>query len=367
MKSTWKIALLGFALLAGGVLHTLSADSKPKKQDEKTQKEEKKEPVFSVDIAEAAPGKIRLYAQSSATLRPERQVEIFAKAAGQIVSLAVEEGDWVEEGQVLASLDGESARLEVEQSRIQVEKTRLEWERIRKSHQEHLVSQEEFEVRQFQYEQAQSQLRQAEHRLGLTAILAPFRGTILRRSCEKGQTIQPSQTCFVLAQVNPMEADIFVPEAVALNIRVGQQAQVSREDGFSAPAGGRVKRVSPEVDAKSGTVKVTLAMENLPAAWRPGTYAHIRIVTESREVASLVPAKALMVDSRQICSVFVVQEGTEGFIVRRVEVKRGAEENQLVEISAGLNPGDRVVVTGKESLVEGARVQFVSPALISQN
>ncbi|MCB1050377.1 MAG: efflux RND transporter periplasmic adaptor subunit [Acidobacteria bacterium] len=349
----------------GGYMFLGQAKAKEKPKEE-PKAEEKKETVYTVELVEASSAEIRIFVETTATLRPEKQVDVFSKAAGQIQKLNVEEGMSVKAGTVLAELDGDSARLELDQSRVKLEKARQEFERIKKSHDNSLVSQEDFEARKFQFEQASADFKMAEYKVEITQITAPFDGTILRRSIEKGQTIQPSQACFTLASLVPLEADVFVPETAASRVRNGQKVEISRDENFDHLVVGKVKRVSPEVDSKTGTVKVTVAVENAPVDYRPGTYAHIRIITDVNQVATSIPKKALVFDSRQNASVFVATQENDQLKVKKVEVVCGSEEGQTVSIKQGLESGQKVVLTGKESLKEGSLIQDVNAVKVDQ-
>ncbi len=321
---------------------------------------EEKVMIYNVTTAAVQKKELRLFLQSTATLRADRQIDVFAKAPGQILSLNVEEGDHVKKGDVLIELDRENAQLELEQARVDLSKAQLEYDRIKESYAKKLVSAEEHDRRKFEFASAQSRFDLAAHKISLTQVVAPFNGTITARMVELGQTIQPSDKLFHLANLTPLEADVFVPESKATRLAEGQLAQLSRDDRFDDEFVGKVTRIAPVVDRETGTVKVTIAVSQVPKSVRPGTYVHVRIVTETMMADTALPKKAILFDSRQNASVFVVEAGENDgeFKVRRVDVALIAEEKGVVAIDSVLEFGQDVVLTGKEALKDGSLIKL---------
>lgn len=353
-----KKYIIGGAVIVLAVVVSLILAQQPAKAAGNNQKKtnEKKEMVYSVTTTKVAPSTIHHFVQSTATLRPDTQVDIFSKIPGLIRELRVEEGQSVEKGQVLAVLDGDDERLELEQAEVNLKKAKLEHERMTKTFRVDLVSAEEFDQKKFELEKAQADYNLAEYRASLVEIRAPFPGTIVTRAVEQGQTIQPSDKLFSLASLSLLEADVFLPEPKADGLAVGQKAILSKDEFFRDVFDATVERIAPVVDRETGTVKVTLAVENAPESVRPGTYVHLQIVTGQTEAPATLPRKSVVFDSRENASVFVVVEKEGVKSVEKVDVTLGPTEGDLVCIE-GIEPGTEVIVTGKESLKTGSLVK----------
>jgi membrane fusion protein (multidrug efflux system) len=108
------------------------------------------------------------------------------------------------------------------------------------------------------------------------------------------------------------------------------------------------------IDATSGTIKVTVEVSHYPPTVRPGDFAQVRIVTERRESATLVPKIALVSDRGERV-LFVAADSTAE---RRV-VEVGFEDDVNAEIQSGLAPGERVVVKGQRSLKHGQAIKIL--------
>jgi len=121
---------------------------------------------------------------------------------------------------------------------------------------------------------------------------------------------------------------------------------------------GRIKLVSPTIDPSSGTIKVTVEIDDYPDGVRPGDFAQVKIVTEQRARATLVP-KIALVNDRGEQVVYVSQ--ADSTAERRV-VEVGFQDDLNAEIVKGVSEGDRVVVKGQRSLKNGSAIKVIDDA-----
>ncbi|MEE9293195.1 MAG: efflux RND transporter periplasmic adaptor subunit, partial [Acidobacteriota bacterium] len=116
-----------------------------------------------------------------------------------------------------------------------------------------------------------------------------------------------------------------------------------------------VLRISPVVDAATGTIKVTLQVRATDRL-RPGMFSRVFIETATRQDAVVIPKAALSLDSIGD-TVFVADGGT----VSRRDVALGFEEGDFVEVVSGITDGEQVVVVGQDGLSEGTPIQVLEP------
>ena len=323
-------------------------------------KPEVKEIIYNVEFFEVESKILRTYVASSSTLKADRQVDIFSKTSGQIDRILVEEGQKVNQGDVLLVLDGEEQELELQQMLVNLKKAKAEFERIERSYKNQLIATEEFETKKFELERSTAEHEKAAHRVTLAKVKAPFSGTIVKRAIEEGQTIQPSEVLFTLAALNPLEAEVYFTESQVKGLKVNQATRFAKDDVWDEAFAGYVKQISPVVDKETGTVKVTMAIPDAPEGVRPGTYVQLRVVTATSEQPAVVPKRSLTFDSRQQAYAFIAKphaEKDDVFTVDKVSVELGIEEGEWVSISSGLKSGEKVVLTGKESLKSGSLVR----------
>jgi membrane fusion protein (multidrug efflux system) len=207
---------------------------------------------------------------------------------------------------------------------------------------------------QYEYDQQKIALEDAKRELSYTQVQAPIRGIVTERMVNIGDQVQIGQVLFHIIDFESLVARIYVPEKYLRQLREGQNARLTAPAIREEPYKASVLRVSPVVDSRTGTVKVTLAVGGQPGL-RPGLFADVELVTAVNQNALLVPKRALVYDSDQV---FVYRLGDERR-VRRLLVQPALSDKDFIEPAAGLSEGDTIVIAGQTGLRDGVRVSLV--------
>ena len=306
-----------------------------------------------VEVVEILPGPISAFIETNGTLEAEREVDIVARTGGPLVALDTEEGVQVKAGDVLAQIDELEARAQVEIARVALQDAEMVYNRAKASLENAVVSQEVYDTARSALESAKAQLAGNEIQLGYTRITAPFDGLIIQRAVKFGETVTAGQQLFRISDFDPLLCVIGVPERDLARLSVGQPAILEVEAFPEEQFRGRVLRISPVVDAATGTIRVTLEV-NRQGRLSPGMFAGVRLVTDVRQDALIMPKRALSLESLAD-SVFVVEDGT----AYRRNITLGYEEDDRVEVTSGLDRGDRVIVVGQDGLTDATPVQIL--------
>ncbi|HUV13469.1 MAG TPA: efflux RND transporter periplasmic adaptor subunit, partial [Acidobacteriota bacterium] len=361
-----------FALAAYLLMPFLTSDGSVSQADSESAEEETRIPV---EIAVAREGDISHSISSTANLKPKREVEVASQIEGVAMEVLVEEGDFVQEGQLLCHLaDAEvrirlltakqklaQAKLQLERAQIlnqksdvQVKNNREELERYENLYKESLVS--EREVAEIKYrmddlghdlrvtssesrelahkvEELEGEIEQAELELARTRIEAPFSGYITERNVDVGQTVKNLDSIFKLGDFSPLMTDVFVSEREAAEIAPGQGVTIYSGVDGTLGIDGRVARISPIVDQATGTVKVTVELNGHEGLFKPGAFVRVTIRTDTRVDSVLVPKRAVVEEDGE-SFVFITEEDS----VKRMKVDLGYESDRDVEIVHGVGP-----------------------------
>lgn len=307
-----------------------------------------------VEVAEILPGNISAFIETNGILEAEREVDIVARTGGPLVELSTEEGRTVQAGQLLARVDEAEARAQVEIARVSLQQAELALGRAQASFENQVVSQEVYDTAVSTFESAKAQLEGSEIQLGYTRIEAPFGGLIIERAVKLGETVTNGQRLFRVSDFDPLLCTIGVPERDLSRLSVGQPAMIEVEAFPGEQFEGRVLRVSPVVEAETGTIRVTLEVDR-QGRLSPGMFATVRLVTDVRENALIMPKRALSLESLAD-SVFVVDDG----VAYRRNITLGYEEDDRVEVTDGLSANDRVIVVGQDGLTDATPVQILA-------
>ena len=299
---------------------------------------------------------VALYS-TSATLRADRRATVTTRTSGVLRTLHVEEGDLVREGQPLAELENDEQRIALARAKATAETRRREFERLEKLFGDALVSEEQFEQARRDHQDARHAVELTELELARTVITAPFGGIVLTRHLDVGNTVNQGTAVYDLADVSPLYTDVNVPERHVSLLSAGQEVRLT-PDATSRAVSARIERIAPEVDRGTGTVKVTLAV-NQAEELRPGTFVRVDITTDRHEEALVVPREALVAEGRRW---FLFR--VDGEKASKVEVALGYEDQARVEIhptdDQDLEPGTQVVTAGAGALEDGAAIRIAS-------
>lgn len=325
-----------------------------------------------------------LVANSEAgTVFARRHAQLAAERAGRVMAYPWREGDPVPAGAIVVQLDPSSERARLHAARHDSEATdaahraahadaelaRREIARIETLHTRRLMSDEALESARAKAEAADAQLAQAEARLGSAdavigghedelahlRVRMPFRGVLVSRLVEPGESVVPGQPVAEVMTLDSLDVRAPLDERDAAGVRVGQPVRVTLDPFPGRTWDARVTRVAPvvrETRDQNRTLTVEAELVGAPGATepRPGMSADFEVVLAVRAGVLRVPSAAV-VDGRRV---LVVKDGRA---VAR-EVTLGARNWDWTEVVSGLTEGDRVILSlDRAGLVNGARVR----------
>lgn len=306
-------------------------------------------------------------ATGSLSARREMPVGV-AGEGGQVVRVLVEPGQWVREGQVLATVDRavqvqQMAQMEASVRVAQADANLAvsELARAQALVARGFISRADIERRTAQRDAAMARVRVAQAqvgemraRTGRLDIRAPASGLVLTRGVEPGQVIGAgSGVLFRMARGGEMELLAQLSEADLARMNVGARATV-RPVGGTRDYTGQIWQISPVIDAQTrqGTARIALAYA---AGIRPGGFAEARIIAGSAQ-APLLPESAVLSDER---GNYVYIVGAEDKVERR-DVTVGMINDRGVPVIAGLTGTERIVLSAGAFLNPGERISPVN-------
>lgn len=308
-----------------------------------------------VEVAKASRSAVTAAFQGTANLVPEAEADVVTKTSGVVLQIMVEEGDRVQAGQVLARLDSDRQRLALKQSEANLRKLENDFKRQEELIGRKLISQDVFDRSRYDLDTQRASYEIAKLELSYAEIRAPIGGVVSKRMVKVGNLIQLNQPLFKIDDFDPLEAMINVPEREMRLIQAAQPVQMLVDALPGAVFTGSVARVSPVVDASTGTFRVVAQFKDDSGQLRSGMFGRVRIVYDQRADALVVPRSALVGDDKD-ASVFVV----ESDVAKRRKIKLGYADGGQVEVVDGIAEGEQVVTLGQAALRDGAKVQVIN-------
>ncbi len=354
------------------LISTLTGCQSSEGEKETLKTEETVEAPAPVEVFTLKKGKMSSSLQVPGELVAFRDVDIYAKVSGFIKSLHVDVGSEVKQGQLLALAEAPelSAQLASAQSRLRGQEavsigSKANYERVLEaSKMSGAVSKNDVDMAlakrnadNAQLEAAKSAYREVADLKRYLEIRAPFNGIISTRNVSTGAYIGPSGKgsefpLFVLTEQKRLRLVISVPEAytgyVDLNDPVSFSVKAFPDKKFT----GQVKRQSGTLDKRLRSERVEVDVLNNDKKLLPGMIAEVILPLPTKNSTFVVPKSAVVNSSTGIYVIRVANKKAEW-----VQVKKGLEADEKVELFGDLAEGDSLVTNATEEIRDGAMVK----------
>jgi multidrug efflux system membrane fusion protein len=361
-RAIWAVVAL---LLVGGSARALMNSQEAKALETYTSATLER----TVLTTKATPGKLEQTLRLPTTLRGNSESVIYARTSGYIAAWHKGIGDYVKQGELLATIDTPEqehqlaeARAEREQiaARTQLATTTLaRWEALSQS--ESAISAQDLDEKRSALRQgeadlkaAQANVKRLENLENYRNIVAPFTGIITRRSIEVGDYITVgSKELFALTQTDPLRSTIWVPQAYADNLATGTEITINLREQQGRNLNARIERIAGGIDPSTRSRQVDLILPNADATLLPGAYAEVVIPVTSSIETLVTPSATLIIRDQNQRIAVVESDNTISFRT----IKLGRDLGRDVEVLEGISKDDLLVVNPPDQLVENEVVK----------
>ncbi len=297
--------------------------------------------------------------QLNGDVLPWQQATLYSKVAGYLREIRVDKGDWVKRGDVLAFIDDRETEKEYEHAIADFHLQEITYNRLLEAlpNTPNLVSKQDVDAAKAKYESAKATMERLKVFVDYATIRAPFAGVITQRSVDPGAMIQAANTSMnampivKIASMDKLRIRVDVPESEVLLVKVGTKAKVSVRELPGQEFKGTVARFGVALEQSTRTMQAEIDLLNSKHTLRPGMFAQVTLNLLAEENALTVPATALVIEKNQTF-VYCVEQKT----VKKKPVVIGTDDGVRPVIAQGLTADELVIVSGKESVVDGARV-----------
>jgi multidrug efflux system membrane fusion protein len=337
-------------------------------------------PPIPVVAATSHQGDIGVYYSGLGAITPLATVTVKSRVDGQLMSVRYREGDTVHQGDLLVEIDDGPYRAALTQAEGQLmrDQAALENARIDLIRYQQLVPQKAIPEQQLATQQAtvhqdegvvkldEGQIESAKVNLAYCKIAAPATGRIGLRLVDPGNIVQTADTngLLVITQMDPISAIFTISEdqlqVVLKKMAAGQTLEVDAysRDAKTKLAQGSLTTLDNQIDPATGTLKLRATFENPKGTLFPNQFVNARLLVEEKHGVTLVSTAAVQRNS-QATYVYVVKADST-VTVRPITI--GTTEGDDSEVTAGLAPGEVVVMTGVDKLEEGTKVNTQIPS-----
>jgi membrane fusion protein (multidrug efflux system) len=310
-----------------------------------------------VEVTTVSRGTLARTSTVSGILEPLRTVGVNAQMSGALLSVNVEEGNYVRLGQRLAQIDARELEAQVKSSMAALELAESTAKRSDELWRQRIVTALEYERDRAALASAQATLEQLNTRLGYATIRSPINGVVTEKRLEAGDIVSPQTRLFTVADNSTLVSRVMVSELEVALLRQGAVVDVTVDALGGARVPGRIRRVFPAADSVTRLVPVEVALTGSALdQLRPGYTVRSTFRLGSRNDALLIPTRAVTGPAGARTVVVVRQGKSERRIVRV-----GPDIDGTTEVLEGLAVGDTVIVAGQALLRDGSPVRIVPP------
>ena len=370
----WLLAALVAAVTAGSFWYKPTPKLDPAAA--------RRDAPIPVLVAAAATIDVPVWLDGLGTVQAYNSVIVRPQVDGKLIEILFHEGQDVKVGDVLARIDPVTFQASVDQAtakqaqdQAQLANARLDFARYQKlaataysSAQQSdtaraLVAQQEAQVHQ-----DQAQIDNARAQLGYATIVAPIAGRAGIRQVDAGNIVHQADAAGIvtITTLRPISVLFTLPQqnlpAVADAIRDGTPVVQARNQGAAGAAPvlldtGTLAVLDNQVDPTTGTIKLKATFPNPDLKLWPGGFVSVRLLVATEHGATTVPPAAVQRGPR---GSYLYVIGADDKALRR-DITVGYEDGGTSIVTAGLQPGERVVIDGASRLTEGAKIRIADP------
>lgn len=320
-------------------------------------------PVETAIVSEQAIG---AEVKAVGTLQADESVVMRSEIAGRIADISFREGEQVEKGKVLITLDDSLARAELRQAVAARDLSKSIYQRSEMLFERGTGTANARDDNKLKYQAEQASVALAEAKLAKTRLVAPFSGVVGVRNVSVGDYVAPGQDLIGITKLDPMKLDFQVPEVYLSNVKVGQKVEMTTASLPGRSFAAEVYAIDPQVDPVTRSLVVRASVPNPDKELRPGLFAQLILPFGDNVTALAIPEQAIMPSSGSL----LVYKVVDGKAVS-TPIKTGFRKEALVQVTEGLKAGDEIIVAGHQKVREGAAVAPIraesAPAKPEQN
>ncbi|WP_375258102.1 efflux RND transporter periplasmic adaptor subunit [Citreimonas sp.] len=284
------------------------------------------------------------------TVTPRRRVELRPTVSGRVTEVGVDSGQRVEAGDLIVQLDDRAQRARLAGAEATLEEARQNLNRIEELADSNTVANQQLEEARATFGRAESDVLAAQAALEDRRIEAPFAGTLGLVSVDAGAYLSPQDVIAPLSDLSVVQVDMALPERYFGRVSRGQTVDLTVPAYPDQEFEGTVTVREAGIDEASRSFDVRAEIDNPDRMLVGGMFAQSRLVFDTDEGLA-VPDDAIISEG-SVTYVYTVADGQ----AQRQEITTGASIGALTEVVEGLSADDRVVVSGWNTLRDGASV-----------
>ncbi|WP_163938112.1 efflux RND transporter periplasmic adaptor subunit [Paraferrimonas sp. SM1919] len=285
------------------------------------------------------------------TTSSKESLTITSKVTDKVVKVLFEDGQQVQQGQLLIQLNDAEAKAKVTVARVNLAESERELQRISELVKSQTVAQLEKDALQSEIDAAKAELLQAKAQLRDRQIKAPFSGFLGVRTVSLGSLVTPSTVITTLDDLSVMKLDFTVSEKYLADVKVGEKIVATSSAYQGEQFVGKITHINSRIDPVTRSVTVRAHIPNSDYKLRPGMLMGLNLFYDERQ--SLIVPESAIIPIKTDHFVYVVD--SQNYIEKR-QVQVAGRSRGRVEIASGIEVGEQIVIRGLMKVRPGMQV-----------
>lgn len=301
----------------------------------------------------------RHYTRVQGDVATRENIIIYPEFSGVLMRVHVNEGDRVNRGDLLATIDDGGLASQLAQLEAQAALAKTTFERQQRLWEQNIGSEIQFLEAQTAFQSAQNAVDQLRSQLGKTNVRAPFSGVIDEVISDEGQVVSPGQNqLFRLVNLQNMYVQASVPETYLNQIQAGSEVIVEIS-AINKQFEGKVRQVGNFINPNNRTFQIEVSLPNDDGLIKPNLIATVKLNDYTSENATVIPEGAIQKNSLGESLIYLFRPENDSLgSAQRVIIETGYNQDNMVEVREGIQPGDEVIVEGGRNLRDGQQVKI---------
>ncbi len=294
----------------------------------------------------------------AAVVEPIKEVRVSAEAPGRILSAPFEENERVKRGALLLRVDSDQNSAQIDLLQNQISTAKREFQRTKKLASEGLATPQQLDQAQSMVDTAQLNLKQAKVGLGKTTLRAPMEGFVAQKFVEKGEYAAPGAPVAHIVEYDTVKIMASVPESDIGFVKEGDNVKIFLPSLDRHVTGTVHRRAIVASDAtRTFPVEIHVANENLEIL--PGMRARVIIPKGTLENAVIVRRDAIL-QGFEASEAMVLPGDSDVAQAELRTIELGPSTGDYIVVKSGISAGERLIVKGHRSIVDGTKVKVVA-------
>lgn len=286
------------------------------------------------------------YIEVTGNVEPQLEAYISPEINGLIKSININEGDYVQKGQLLASIDTDIIRNSISEVKTQLELAKTIYKKQKELWDQNIGSEIQYLQAKTNSETLENKLTSLNTQLNMASINAPFSGYIETVYQKMGEIGSPSRQLFLLVNLTDLKVTANISESYIPFVHKGDIVNIEFPTFPEMSIKGKIDVVGAVINPNNRTLEIQIPINNPDKLLKPNIISNIKLIDFTNDSALIVPSIIIKNDADNKTYIYITEERNGNFYAKKIFVKTGQSYGNQTMITDGLNVGDNVIVQG---------------------